>query len=935
MKYYSNQRGTVIRTLLASLAILAVTFTVLSASDLFHGEIIKREFPEGIPATPETLRAMTVRTQGNADFPSAPGLPAKEMQAELDEIAAFANTYGYNAIFFEAVPECDAFYQSEILPSSSFWTGKQGGFTFFDPLRYLTNISKTYNIQVYAVVDAFGVAAEGRASASPVDSDLIANGLLDPDAQKVQSLLPAVVKELTGRYDVAGVVFAGVDSKALDSPSYAESLSKILSDSHDSIRQKGAQRLGIVVNSNLLSNERDFVSAPVQAGDLDFVVTSMVSDADTADGVKLLQTELSGWEQLCENASIPYYPLHIASDETIFTHSIDNSFYFERQFGAGGSVISNYGSLHTERRMAAYSLASSFRQQPSESMPDLSYSRTFQVTRPAESITLSDTAYTTWKNYFITGTSNPDLPVLYNGKEVDRPNENGLWGVLVDVEVGTNNYTFSQNGTERTVQIIRKEPAQAPDTISTITKSSVYPANPEAVLAGRGLKLSCTAPAGGKVTARVGGLTTELEPVSSAEDGVAVTYQQTLDLSSLAVAGQVKRIGPVTYSLSYNGMNSSQQSAGEVYVAGAGAEPVARINSSFVPISSNGKDDGEYTTVLKGGCVDTIVENNGGGYYLLSSGGYALKSTVEILEGKETAVSEVSSILLRQVEKGEQLVITSTKRPAFTGEMADGSVRVTLYNLSGFEQMDTSVLNSTLCSSIESSIAEDGSTVTLTFQLNPGCELTGWNVQFDGENTVIYLKQKPRLQRNTGTPLAGVTILLDPGHGGTDPGAASVPYNAGPWENILNYADSCALQSRLEALGATVHLTQRNETMTLNERMAMAEQVDADMFISSHHNSLSEQVDSNKVEGIEVYYYNGQSQVFAENIGANLASVTGRKLRFVNWSWYRVTMLTSCPAVLVESGYICSPAEFDRIASDFGMFQYANGVADAVLQYFQ
>ena len=39
------------------------------------------------------------------------------MQAELDEIAAFANTYGYNAIFFEAVPECDAFYQSEILPS--------------------------------------------------------------------------------------------------------------------------------------------------------------------------------------------------------------------------------------------------------------------------------------------------------------------------------------------------------------------------------------------------------------------------------------------------------------------------------------------------------------------------------------------------------------------------------------------------------------------------------------------------------------------------------------------------------------------------------------------------------------------------------------------------------------------------------------------------
>ena len=118
-------------------------------------------------------------------------------------------------------------------------------------------------------------------------------------------------------------------------------------------------------------------------------------------------------------------------------------------------------------------------------MPDLSYSRTFQVTRPAESITLSDTAYTTWKNYFITGTSDPDLPVLYNGKEVDRPNENGLWGVLVDVEVGTNNYTFSQNGTERTVQIIRKEPAQLRIPSARLQKCSVYPANPEAVLRGQ------------------------------------------------------------------------------------------------------------------------------------------------------------------------------------------------------------------------------------------------------------------------------------------------------------------------------------------------------------------------------------------------------------------------------------------------------------------
>ena len=96
-----SKRHVIWRTLAVSLAAVLLTVTVLAASELFFGEIPRKTYPDGIPAPQGELRALTVRTQDNADFPSAPGLPAKILQDELDELATFAKTYGYNAIFLK------------------------------------------------------------------------------------------------------------------------------------------------------------------------------------------------------------------------------------------------------------------------------------------------------------------------------------------------------------------------------------------------------------------------------------------------------------------------------------------------------------------------------------------------------------------------------------------------------------------------------------------------------------------------------------------------------------------------------------------------------------------------------------------------------------------------------------------------------------------
>ncbi len=925
-----------LQTLLLSLAIIIATAaTTFAVSRLISEKLEIRTYPQGIPAAAEELRALSVRTKNNIDFPSSPNLPAKEQKEQLEELAQFAHTYGYNAIFFEAVPECDAFYHSSVLPSSAYWTGSQGAFTFFDPLDYLTDITKEYGIQVYAVIDPFSVAENGLSDKSPAakNPEWVTDGFLNPEEPGVQKLVGKVVDELTSDYDIAGVVLSEVDNSTYQTIElYSESIAEVASYAHDAIRHKDIQQLGMVVNGgSILSDAKENpAELPVRKGDVDFIVAASSGEA----GSDAFFSELSAWKTLCASQStdtraVRFYSLHSADDDRAFSHQIDDSLYLEREAGASGTVISHYTALNTAERTAAYSLAATFTQVRSSAMPDLSYGRTFSIARPEQALTVDSS----WETYFITGTSDPDQPLYYNGTEVERTGENGLWGVLVRVSYGTNTYTFEQDGVTNTATIIRGQPGGAAP-INTIVKSSAYPANPEAVLYGQSLKLSCTAPSGGTVTAAVAGMTQTLTQVSQAQDGLPATYQASLDLSSVAVPGQVKNVGAVTYQLNYAGMNNSQQSSGEVYVAGEGAVPVAKMKTFVVPVNQNAADDGLYATILKQGCSDYILENIGS-YYRLSFGGYVLKNAVELSEGVVTAENTVSVMSMSAAEKGERLVLSGTSRPAFTGALTGNTLTVTLYHIAGFENMNTARLESQLCDSIESSIDEESGNVTLTFHLKETTELNGWDVQFQGNDLMIYLRQKPKLQTDSPKPLSNVSVVIDPGHGGSDPGAAGIPYHEGPWEKTLNLANAYALQSRLEALGATVTLTQEDETMTLNDRMELAQTQDADVFISCHHNALSETADGNNAAGIEVFYYNDQSKDFADQIGAGLSELTGRNLRFTEQSWYRVTMMTARPSVLVESGFLCNPAEYEEIASDFAMQQYANAVADAVIKLFQ
>ncbi len=93
-------------------------------------------------------------------------------------------------------------------------------------------------------------------------------------------------------------------------------------------------------------------------------------------------------------------------------------------------------------------------------------------------------------------------------------------------------------------------------------------------------------------------------------------------------------------------------------------------------------------------------------------------------------------------------------------------------------------------------------------------------------------------------------VVIDPGHGGTDPGAIG---RTGATEKELTLALSEALATRLRASGYEVLLTRdQDRTVSLEERTKFANRVGADLFISMHVNSAR----NRKLRGFETYYLN-------------------------------------------------------------------------------
>ena len=219
------------------------------------------------------------------------------------------------------------------------------------------------------------------------------------------------------------------------------------------------------------------------------------------------------------------------------------------------------------------------------------------------------------------------------------------------------------------------------------------------------------------------------------------------------------------------------------------------------------------------------------------------------------------------------------------------------------------------------------------------------------------------------------TVVIDPGHGGKDPGAIS----NGFYEKIIALNTSLKLGQRLQDNGINVIYTRdRDKFVNLLERANIANKSDAQLFISIHCNSHSSQAygaetfvlglhanqrnfEVAKKENSVIFFeddyesayagfdpnnpesvigltlmqeeYLDQSIIAASYIQNGFVNRLNRKNRNIKQAGFIVLKYTYMPSVLIELGFLSNKKEGAYLNSSKGQSEMAEAISNAVINY--
>jgi N-acetylmuramoyl-L-alanine amidase len=181
-----------------------------------------------------------------------------------------------------------------------------------------------------------------------------------------------------------------------------------------------------------------------------------------------------------------------------------------------------------------------------------------------------------------------------------------------------------------------------------------------------------------------------------------------------------------------------------------------------------------------------------------------------------------------------------------------------------------------------------------------------------------------------GVPNGRIIVVVDPGHGGPDPGAIGI---GGLRETDIVLPIAQQVATLLEQQGIQAVLTRTGEyDLDLPPRVAMAQRMNANLFVSIHANAIS--LSRPDVNGLETYYYsNGQR--LARTIHNSILQSLDIRDRGVRTARFYVLRRTSMPSVLVEVGFVTGREDAAKLSDPTYRSQMAQAIARGILQYLQ
>jgi N-acetylmuramoyl-L-alanine amidase len=233
--------------------------------------------------------------------------------------------------------------------------------------------------------------------------------------------------------------------------------------------------------------------------------------------------------------------------------------------------------------------------------------------------------------------------------------------------------------------------------------------------------------------------------------------------------------------------------------------------------------------------------------------------------------------------------------------------------------------------------------------LNDGVHLGAgkWSISEADSMSVL----SPLLDPQRAPPIVPpATVILDPGHGGNDTGARAAGIGN---EKAITLTIARLVAERLRASDVEVRLTRdKDDDLALAARARIAATHGADVFVSIHLNSAP----NTTVAGVETYLlaasgfnstlghsrdtdnapgnrYDAASQLLAYDVHRAMLARSKAPDRGIRRARFEVLATASCPAILVECGFMSNPREAASMSMSAYRARLADGITHGILSY--
>ena len=549
----------------------------------------------------------------------------------------------------------------------------------------------------------------------------------------------------------------------------------------------------------------------------------------------------------------------------------------------------------------------------------------------AENILTELTISTPTKNTFTTydktvtfrGGADPTQKVTVNGKEIEV-DKNGLFAVSYELQPGTNTFVFEHKTKKLTYTITRQ----------VQVLKEVSPVGSLTVNGGTEVTITALAYEGATVTATVNGTTVKLQ-ASKTDDDTAADLRETSYIQYSGVykapgaTSSVQNIGNIKVSASWQGVNETLTGASikvNKQVAIGDGKPVEITSEAetFPTSTLNDISDSSYYPLPAGArdytLGDQIVYKEGNStftYYNLASGLRVYASNVKATS-KGVENNKINGMSVVADSRYTKLNLFTEQQVSYTFSYSSNQISIEFHNTKSVPG-NLSLNKNPLFTSATWS----GSTLKL--QLRKSGAFLGFKPYYENGVLVFRFNNPPAM---SGGGLGGAYIVVDPGHGGSDPGALG-SHPSYP-EKVINLAIAEKLVDILVDRGASVKMINTNSYVSLQSRVDQAKAYNPNLFVSIHNNAST----STTATGSEAYYFRPFASGLASNIASRAASALSTNNRGGKFGRYFVTRVAQYPAVLTEGGFVTTQSEYEKLMSSSYQEKIATGIANAIQDYF-